>query len=78
MDSILSRESTSEIREPETAISQQLSTVQPMARTEVHTLALSLTANAILSLFPCLVLLLTFSRLLVHSRAMQSVAEAEA
>ena len=45
-----------------------------MARTEVHTYAFSVAANAILSLFPFIVLLLTISRNIFHSRQMEEVA----
>ncbi len=44
-----------------------------MARTEVHTYAFSVAANAILSLFPFIVLLLTVCRRVFHSRAMELV-----
>ena len=44
-----------------------------MMRTEVHTYAFSVAANAILSLFPFIVLLLTISRRVFHSRAMEIV-----
>jgi membrane protein len=44
-----------------------------MARTEVHTYAFSVAANAILSLFPFIVLLLTLSRTVFHSRSMEIV-----
>jgi len=44
-----------------------------MARTEVHTYAFSVAANTILSLFPFIVLLLTVSRNVFHSRAMEGV-----
>lgn len=44
-----------------------------MARTEVHTYAFSVAANTILSLFPFIVLLLTLSRSVFHSRAMEVV-----
>ena len=47
--------------------------LQYMARTEVHTYAFSVAANAILSLFPFIVLLLTLSRTVFHSRAMEKV-----
>jgi membrane protein len=39
----------------------------------VHTYAFSVAANAILSLFPFIVLLLTVSRALFHSRAMEGI-----
>lgn len=44
-----------------------------MMRTEVHTYAFSVAANAILSLFPFIVLLLTICRTVFHSRAMEVV-----
>jgi membrane protein len=44
-----------------------------MVSTEVHTYAFSVAANAILSLFPFIVLLLTLCRQVFHSRAMESV-----
>src|ERR1700733_6296727 len=44
-----------------------------MARTEVHTYAFSVAANTILSLFPFIVLLLTLSRNVFHSRSMETV-----
>src|SRR6266700_6503251 len=47
--------------------------VRYMARTEVHTYAFSVAANVILSLFPFIVLLLTLSRRVFHSRSMELV-----
>ena len=44
-----------------------------MARTEVHTYAFSVAANAILSLFPFIVLLLTLSRTVFHSHSMELI-----
>jgi membrane protein len=44
-----------------------------LMRTEVHTYAFSVAANAILSFFPFLVLLLTLTRQVFHSRAMYEV-----
>jgi membrane protein len=44
-----------------------------MARTEVHTYAFSVAANVILSLFPFIVLLLTLSRSVFHSRSMEEI-----
>src|SRR3984957_15283122 len=44
-----------------------------MARTEVHTYAFSVAANTILSLFPFIVLLLTLTRNVSHSRSMEAV-----
>lgn len=53
--------------------SQIVALMQYMARTEVHTYAFSVAANAILSLFPFIVLLLTLCRGVFHSRAMEQV-----
>lgn len=47
-----------------------------LTRTEVHTYAFSVAANAILSLFPFIVLLLTVSRVVFHSRSMETVVGA--
>ena len=44
-----------------------------MAGTDVHTYAFSVAANVILSLFPFIVLLLTITRQVFHSRSMESV-----
>jgi membrane protein len=44
-----------------------------MMRTEVHTYAFSVAANVILALFPFVVLMLTLSRRVFHSAAMESV-----
>lgn len=44
-----------------------------LARTEVHTYAFSVAANAILSLFPFIVLLLTLSRWALHSRSAEGL-----
>ena len=44
-----------------------------MTRTEVHTYAFSVAANVILSLFPFIVLLLTLTRTIFHSRSMEAV-----
>jgi len=46
-----------------------------MLRTEVHTFAFSVAANAILSFFPFLLLLLTLIRRVFHSQIMYSVVE---
>jgi membrane protein len=43
-----------------------------MAQTEVHTYAFSVAANAILSLFPFIVMMFTIARLVFHSAAMES------
>ncbi|MCL2660727.1 MAG: YihY/virulence factor BrkB family protein [Acidobacteriaceae bacterium] len=44
-----------------------------LMRTEVHTFAFSVAANVVLSLFPFIVLLLTVTRSLFHSSAMESL-----
>ncbi len=48
------------------------SLVRYMAQTEVHTYAFSVAANAILSLFPFIVMMFTIARLVFHSHAMES------
>ena len=53
--------------------SEMLGLVRYMTSTEVHTYAFSVAANVILSLFPFIVLLLTLSRQVFHSRSMESV-----
>ncbi len=50
-----------------------LEALRYLTRTEVHTYAFSVAANAILSFFPALVLLMTITRRLLHSRAMSDV-----
>jgi membrane protein len=52
---------------------QLMELLRYMARTEVHTYAFSVAANSILSLFPFIVLLLTLSRGVFHSRSMETV-----
>jgi membrane protein len=51
------------------------STARYLLGTEVHTFAFSVAANAILSFFPFLVLLLTLIRRVFHSQMMYSVVE---
>jgi len=51
------------------------STARYLLRTEVHTFAFSVAANAILSFFPFLLLLMTLIRYVFHSRVMQTVLE---
>ena len=59
---------------PEAGLWPQLvALLRYLARTEVHTYAFSVAANTILSLFPFIVLLLTLSRALFHSRQMESL-----
>jgi membrane protein len=50
-----------------------LSTVKYLLHTEVHTFAFSVAANAILSFFPFVVLLMTLIRRVFHSRIMYDV-----
>jgi membrane protein len=51
---------------------QLASLARYMAQTEVHTYAFSVAANAILSLFPFIVMMFTIARLVFHSHAMES------
>ena len=51
------------------------STAQYLLRTEVHTFAFSVAANAILSFFPFLLLLMTLIRYVFHSQVMYGVVE---
>ncbi len=50
-----------------------VSTVKYLLRTEVHTFAFSVAANAILSFFPFVLLLMTLIRKVFHSRVMADV-----
>jgi membrane protein len=50
-----------------------LSTVKYLLRTEVHTFAFSVAANALLSFFPFVLLLMTITRRVLHSRVMSEV-----
>jgi YihY family inner membrane protein len=50
-----------------------VSTIKYLARTEVHTFAFSVAANAILSFFPFVVLMMTLIRHVFHSRVMYEV-----
>jgi len=50
-----------------------VSTVRYLLRTEVHTFAFSVAANAILSFFPFVVLMMTLIRRVFHSRVMYDV-----
>jgi YihY family inner membrane protein len=51
------------------------STARYLLRTDVHTFAFSVAANAILSLFPFLLLLMTLIRRVIHSQVMYEVVE---
>ena len=60
--------------EPVVGIGAQLAALlRYLTQTDVHTYAFSVAANVILSLFPFIVLLLTVSRTVFHSRAMEGV-----
>ena len=52
---------------------QTVALAKYLAKTEVHTYAFSVAANAILSLFPFIVLLLTVSQKVFHSNTMEAV-----
>lgn len=52
---------------------QAMSLVRYLAQTEVHTYAFSVAANAILSLFPFIVMMFTLARRVFHSSAMEDV-----
>ena len=52
---------------------QTVSLVRYLMQTEVHTYAFSVAANAILSLFPFIVMMFTISRRVFHSQAMENV-----
>jgi YihY family inner membrane protein len=52
---------------------QAVSLAKYLAQTEVHTYAFSVAANAILSLFPFIVLMFTLARRAFHSQAMEDV-----
>jgi membrane protein len=58
---------------PRNTWGQMIELARYMAGTDVHTYAFSVAANVILSLFPFIVLLLTLTRQVFHSRAMESV-----
>lgn len=60
-------------RAPQRSGSLVISTVQYLMRTEVHTFAFSVAANAILSFFPFVVLMMTVIRNVFHSRVMYDV-----
>jgi membrane protein len=62
-------------RDPSRAIPRRspslvLSTIKYLMRTDVHTFAFSVAANAILSFFPFVVLMMTLIRRVFHSRVM--------
>ena len=60
-------------REGRTVRASMVAVARYLARTDVHTFAFSVAANTILSLFPFIVLMLTISRRVFHSPAMENV-----
>jgi membrane protein len=64
---------TAPVTDPKVYSSLLASTVKYLLRTEVHTFAFSVAANAILSFFPFMLLLLTIIRRVLHSRLMYEV-----
>jgi membrane protein len=60
-------------RRPTSSPGLVLSTIQYLSRTDVHTFAFSVAANAILSFFPFVVLMMTIIRRVFHSRVMYEV-----
>lgn len=60
-----------ERRKPSSGIT--VSTIKYLLRTDVHTFAFSVAANAILAFFPFVVLLMTLIRRVFHSRVMYDV-----
>lgn len=61
------------LRVPPNSRALVLSTIKYLMQTEVHTFAFSVAANAILSFFPFVVLLMTLIRRVFRSRAMYEV-----
>jgi YihY family inner membrane protein len=60
-------------RTPRRSGGQLLATIKYLTRTDVHTFAFSVAANAILSFFPFVVLMMTLIRRVFHSRVMYDV-----
>jgi YihY family inner membrane protein len=60
-------------REDASFLQQVLALLRYLMQSEVHTYAFSVAANAILSLFPFIVLMLTLSRNVFHSQEMEQV-----
>ena len=65
--------SHSSVRHSRRSSSLILSTLRYLMRTDVHTFAFSVAANAILSFFPFVVLMMTLIRRVFHSRVMADV-----
>lgn len=64
---------TAPVTDPKVYSGLLASTVKYLLRTEVHTFAFSVAANAILSFFPFMLLLLMIIRRVLHSRLMYEV-----
>src|SRR5712692_6916466 len=60
-------------RDPRISSGPAVSTVKYLLRTEVHTFAFSVAANAILSFFPFVLLLMTLIRHVLHSPVMYDI-----
>ena len=60
------------LRRNASLVAEVVSLARYMAQTEVHTYAFSVAANAILSLFPFIVMMFTVARLVFHSTALES------
>ena len=60
-------------RTPRRSAGQLLATIKYLTRTDVHTFAFSVAANALLSFFPFVVLMMTLIRRVFHSRVMYDV-----
>jgi membrane protein len=69
------KKTTPDVQEPASRRPPGLvvSTVQYLMRTDVHTFAFSVAANAILSFFPFVVLMMTLIRRVFHSRVMSDL-----
>jgi membrane protein len=75
MTSILPRAeaASAPVTDPKVYSNLLASTLRYLLRTDVHTFAFSVAANAILSFFPFMLLLLTIIRRVLHSRLMYEV-----
>src|SRR6185437_619907 len=72
-DPVASAHSSPQLRTRPSWKSQLLPTLRYLMRTDVHTFAFSVAANAILSFFPFVVLLMTLTRRVFHSQLMYNV-----
>jgi YihY family inner membrane protein len=67
------RAAQTSLRRPHKPVGLALSTLKYLMRTDVHTFAFSVAANAILSFFPFVVLMMTVIRRVFHSPVMYNV-----